>query len=259
MGEPLDLLGPAERRAIDDAFAPQDPPAGAAMRVRSRLEAVIPEMRPRSDAGANAPSLGRWRGGIGWPIATFFLGAVVGVALSGSLGSGPPNRHDEGAPSASGGSTLGRTFDRTPNNPTAATGSGAARESSLYEAGAPAAPILRLIPPSAGAGSAGKSPASHDLSASPASSQLNAERRVLDLARSALVAEDPNEALRRVGDHLARFPNGFLSEEREAIAIQALVKAARYDEARARARLFHVRSPDSLFASAVDSAIHAIP
>jgi len=259
MAESLDLLSPAERRAIDEAFAAEDPPPGAATRVRTRLEGVIPEMSPRSPARANGSSLSRWRGGMGWPIATFFLGAVLGVALSGSLRPGPPKRQDEVARNANPGSTLGRTIERTPSEPSAPTASGAARDSSLYEAGAPAAPTLVLSPSGAGAGSAGKSAAPPGVSASPASSQLNAERRVLDLARSALVAEDPNEALRRVGDHLAHFPNGFLSEEREAVAIQALVKARRYDEARARARLFRLRSPDSLFASAVDSALNAIP
>jgi hypothetical protein len=50
-----------------------------------------------------------------------------------------------------------------------------------------------------------------------------------------------------------------LGEEREVLMVQALVRAARYDEARARATAFRRTVPDSLFLSAVDAAIASIP
>jgi hypothetical protein len=89
-------------------------------------------------------------------------------------------------------------------------------------------------------------------------SQLAAERRLLDSARSVLVGGDPNNALSLLDAHRARFPRGVLAEERDALSIQALVKAGRNDEARTQAQVFRERSPDSLFSSAVESAIESI-
>jgi hypothetical protein len=50
-----------------------------------------------------------------------------------------------------------------------------------------------------------------------------------------------------------------LGEEREAIAIQALVLVGRYAEARDRAALFEASSPDSLFRPAVEASLASIP
>jgi len=59
--------------------------------------------------------------------------------------------------------------------------------------------------------------------------------------------------------HRRTFSAPLLGEERDAMWIQALVKAGRYDDARTRAAAFRRRSPDSLFTSVVDSAIGSIP
>ncbi len=91
------------------------------------------------------------------------------------------------------------------------------------------------------------------------SSQLSAERILLDEARAALAQGDPARAIDRLERHRRAFPAPLLAEERDAMWIQALVKAGRYDEARARAATFQKRSPDSLFTSVVDSAIDSIP
>jgi len=50
-----------------------------------------------------------------------------------------------------------------------------------------------------------------------------------------------------------------LGEERDALTVEALVGAGRYDEARSLADAFHRRSPDSLFTTTVSSAIRSIP
>jgi hypothetical protein len=70
---------------------------------------------------------------------------------------------------------------------------------------------------------------------------------------------DPVRALDRLDRHRRSFPHPLLAEERDAMRVQALVKAGRYDEARARASIFLKRSPDSLFSSVVNSAIASIP
>jgi hypothetical protein len=90
-------------------------------------------------------------------------------------------------------------------------------------------------------------------------SQLSAERILLDEARAGLAQGDPTRALDRLDRHRRMFSAPLLGEERDAMWIQALVKAGRYDEARTRAAAFRRRSPDSLFSSVVDSAIGSIP
>ena len=89
--------------------------------------------------------------------------------------------------------------------------------------------------------------------------QLGAERIALDAARAALVRGDPTSALNRLADHRRRYPNGLLSEEREAMWVEALVHAGRYDEARFAAAKFRERAPQSLFQGAVETAIRSIP
>src|ERR1019366_10032846 len=97
-------------------------------------------------------------------------------------------------------------------------------------------------------------------SASPSrASQLSAERILLDEARSALARGDTTLALGRLQRHRQLFPAPLLGEERDAMWVQALVKAGRFGEARARAEAFRKRTPDSLFSSMGDSAVESIP
>ncbi len=88
---------------------------------------------------------------------------------------------------------------------------------------------------------------------------LGAERVLLDRARRSLLHGDPLGALAAVGEHERRFPRGVLSEERDALRVEALVAAARFDDARASAAAFHAAHPGSLLTPAVDSALTAIP
>jgi hypothetical protein len=89
------------------------------------------------------------------------------------------------------------------------------------------------------------------------SSQLSAERVVLDGARAALAQGDPQRALDQVERHRRTFAAPILGEERDALRVEALAKADRDEEARVAAVAFHKRWPDSLFASAVDAAVGA--
>ena len=71
-----------------------------------------------------------------------------------------------------------------------------------------------------------------------------AEVQLLERAQDALRSR-PEEALALCNDHKKRFPSGMLVQEREVIAIEALVKTARKDEARAQADRFKKRFPGS--------------
>jgi hypothetical protein len=90
------------------------------------------------------------------------------------------------------------------------------------------------------------------------SSTLSAERALLDEARRALAQEEGAQALALAGEHERRFAEPQLGEEREAIAIQALIVEGRYDEARARAARFRSASPNSLFLPAVEASLASI-
>jgi hypothetical protein len=85
--------------------------------------------------------------------------------------------------------------------------------------------------------------------------QLTAERRLLDVARRALEAEEPDRALNAVAQHERRFPAGVLVQERETMAIRALLVQGRVADARTRAERFHARFPDSLLWPTIEGAL----
>lgn len=93
----------------------------------------------------------------------------------------------------------------------------------------------------------------------PPGSTLNAERLVVDVARSAYARGDRDEALRALARHSVTYPDGALAEEREALAIRILVDAGRAAEARARGQKFRTRYPKSLMLPAVEAALESIP
>jgi len=88
-------------------------------------------------------------------------------------------------------------------------------------------------------------------------SDLDAERTLLETARTALVRGDSEHALVALDRHRARFPAGQLREERESLNVHALVAANRKDEARAKAAEFRRSFPRSLQGPALDALVGA--
>jgi hypothetical protein len=84
------------------------------------------------------------------------------------------------------------------------------------------------------------------------------EVALLSRAQEAL-ARDPARALELVGEHERRFDTGLLVQEREVIAVEALVKLGRTSEAATRAAAFHTRFPRSAHGRRVDLLVHAGP
>jgi hypothetical protein len=78
--------------------------------------------------------------------------------------------------------------------------------------------------------------------------ESESEASFLRRTRAALV-EDPARALRMTDEHASRYPRGVLLQERDVIAIDALVRLGRRDEARARATAFNAKYPSSAHAS----------
>jgi hypothetical protein len=97
---------------------------------------------------------------------------------------------------------------------------------------------------------------------SPAASNGNslaAERALLDVARSAFGRGDGDAALAALTRHEKLYPNGQLTEEREALAVRALVLTDRGDQARARGAKFRKRYPSSVMLPALEAALGTIP
>lgn len=81
------------------------------------------------------------------------------------------------------------------------------------------------------------------------------ELALVQTARTALVRGDAAGALDATKQHRRRFPSGRLVEERESLAIQALARLGRDDEARQRAADFERTYPSSLFRPAIARAL----
>ncbi|MDB5212317.1 MAG: hypothetical protein JWO86_244 [Myxococcaceae bacterium] len=89
---------------------------------------------------------------------------------------------------------------------------------------------------------------------SPARETSESEASFLRRAQTTLNG-DPATALQMLEQHPARFPQGVLVQERDVMAIDALARLGRTDEARARARAFAVRYPRSAHESRIASIL----
>jgi hypothetical protein len=220
-------------------------------RVRARLAAVVPAMGgPRGgdgSGGSPAPGSGGKSGvagtaGLGSRVVAtltaFVIGGGVGVAVYASLSKPPAPAVvyvDRPlllpSPSSVPASAPVPAMPAAPA-PVELTNAGTTRPSFAAAAAAPAAQPL---------------------------SQLEAERAMLDDARTALLHGEPTRSLEHLARHRRAFASPRLGEERDAMFVEALVKAGRYSEARAQAEAFHRTWPGSLFAATVDSAAESIP
>jgi hypothetical protein len=75
------------------------------------------------------------------------------------------------------------------------------------------------------------------------------ELKVLQPARAAVARGDFSAALSSIAEHQRRFPDGQLSEEREALRVQALSGLGRTEEATRAASAFRKRFPGSVLIS----------
>lgn len=84
------------------------------------------------------------------------------------------------------------------------------------------------------------------------------EATLLRSARQAL-ARSPERALSLTEDHLRLFPHGILDQEREALAIEALIKLGRIVKARTRAHDFERTYRDSPHRTRIERAFKGVP
>lgn len=88
---------------------------------------------------------------------------------------------------------------------------------------------------------------------------LGDEMALVARAQTALHRGLYESALSALDEHARRFPRGDLAEEREALAVQALARAGRDDEASARASRFEARYPRSVLVPVVRAAVGGAP
>jgi len=84
---------------------------------------------------------------------------------------------------------------------------------------------------------------------------LAEQQALLDDARSALRRGDGSAALAALRSHIARFPETAFDEERQAVAIKALVLVGQLDAARQREAAFERRFPASLLRPSLRAAV----
>jgi hypothetical protein len=93
----------------------------------------------------------------------------------------------------------------------------------------------------------------------PSARGLAAERALLDIARSDLARGEASAALDAAERHRREYPDGALVEEREAIAIKALVALGRKDEAAQRLAHLEKTHPNSMVLRAAKKAVSGAP
>ncbi|MBN9159774.1 MAG: hypothetical protein J0I07_02325 [Myxococcales bacterium] len=127
---------------------------------------------------------------------------------------------------------------------------------------AAAAPASAALPPSAAAAPASAPPPAPLVGrpappskVPPAGTDLAEEYRLIEEGRAGLATGDYAKALRSLGEHERRFPNGQLNQERESLHIEVLVSTGRIAEARERARTFQERFPSGLLMPSVARVI----
>jgi hypothetical protein len=134
----------------------------------------------------------------------------------------------------------------------AAPGAGPSRPTSSprRRSGSPA--VAAMLPPPAASPSA---PAS--LPSAPAA--VSTEIQLLDAAQLALRGGDLARALALTSSHRDAYPRGAMTEEREAIAVEALVRLGRTDDARVRLASFVTRFPGSGYHARLQRLLSTAP
>jgi hypothetical protein len=140
--------------------------------------------------------------------------------------------------------------------PVAETSRDRTQSSAPKEAPEPTGPPVRDEPVAAAPIAAPSAPARPRPSVASRSSASDrdapTETQLLEQAADALRHGDASRALRLTAEHASTFPRGALAEERERIAIEALARSGQMGAARARAKRFRARYPESTYNRRLD-------
>lgn len=248
-------LGPLPdslRELVDAERACPDPSAAAQERVLARLSASLAlPSGPGAAPSAPAPpspvptQTGRVLAHVSRRgLATFLVGAAVGASVYGTV-QHVSSKHAAApsavrpAPAVSEPPAAAAIPEPPPSLPSAATP-------------APAPPVDEVGTAAAASRGAARASDGRDRG-------LGTERKLVEMARTALTRGQINGALASLDRHARLFPHGQLAEERESLYVQALLAGGDAVRAQKRAEQFHRQFPRSLFGPVVDQALQSIP
>lgn len=272
MSDTLEPLDPAVRELVEAEKARPEPPTGLADGIMNRVATTLifapsaaakamstdgsgrPEISP--DPTSALPPVRASGGGLhasarflraqGTRAALIFLGGIT----AGAVGHGVIERVIGRAPPSGVASPVAWPVAPTPPLEAHSPPGGAVAEPPAQPP-AESAPLSRRparppsVPvPSPSLESGGK---------------LAAERKLIEIARTALGRGRYDEALKSLGRHATQFSDGELEEEREGLMVLALIGHGDRAEARARGERFLQRFPHSLFAQPIEAALRSIP
>jgi TolA-binding protein len=245
---PLPPLDPELSALLDGERHRPGPPAAVQSEVSARLTellggAALVGGNPRTSP--TTPSLaGRW-------VRPSLVALVAGLAIGGAAGSRLQAGLDGGRVQPS--PVLGPSAVEVAVPPPVASVAPLAPGVSSPAVIASARPTLGS--PTSLAPSAGAAQRSNAAKAGETDADLAAERALIETARSAVARGNAGAALDAVAQHQRRFPRGQLGEEREVLAVQALVAAGRVQEAAERGARFRLQYPNSALLPVVDAAL----
>ncbi len=261
------------RDTLERGLAFDGPSAERRARVKARIIAALgggAAVLATSSAAAEVASplaagaaAGAGKGlAFGSLLVWFGVGAVAGVAVSSVVvvterARGTQTAETRAAAAAPARARVGAVSSARhgPTLPAAGPGESNAADSdeaaSVAKARPAASPPPGLAPRASTASVASTSASAAPSVASPspapsAAATLSEEAGLLQRAERALAGNQPNAALSALAEHERRFPAGVLHEERQAARVLALCELGRTAEARALARAFVVKSPDSV-------------
>jgi len=123
----------------------------------------------------------------------------------------------------------------------------------------PAAPSAVVRAPVTPSVSPPDPPASSGARPRAAQPSLEAELALLERARGKLSEGEPHATLQLLREHQAQYPASALQQEREALAIRALLAAGRRAEAQRRTQAFVRAYPNSALRGSIERAAGTIP
>jgi hypothetical protein len=243
MAELLDPLQESLRALVEAEKACPEPPLAIREHVFARLATslglpTVPgPVQPSPAASLASPRLtvGRMLARVSRRgLATFLVGAAAGATVYGTVEQVLPGHAEPPKPAA-----LAPRVSEPPVPP-----------ATVPTVAAPA-----LVPRPAPV----EEPAPHVGLGDARDRGLAAERKLVEMARTALMRGQTEGALAALARHVRQFPNGQLAEERDSLYVQTLVARGEHARARARGKRFHLEHPHSLFAPVVDQALRSIP
>jgi len=218
VSEDFPALSPEVRALLDRERT--SPPLSPAVRARALAAARAAMAAGGGAAAPRAPAA--WTR---WAVAAGLTGVAAVAAATVAY------RHQHASAPALPAAPAGTALATEPGPPPAPA---PLAVPSLPQAASPAAPLPRLADDGPRRGKVTRE-----------------ELRLLSQARAAVAREDFAGALSPLAEHAREFPNGRLTEEREALHVKALVGLGRGDEARRAATSFAARFPRSVLLPAV--------